>query len=406
VIADRLFRAIAALFVGCSILLPYVGGYPAAYVVMILILVLSVWHYATPWRVPLDPGALLLLLAFGILAIVFAIDGRPGSTDYIFALNFILFALYAPLTGALGRVAKPGNTRVVAWLALACVLVAYVVAIVQIAIVRLPRAEGIASDAIHSAMVALLLGFIALMGWSTTTTGPGWRRHLLLLGPVLGIGTVLLSGSRGPLLVTPFLVLAALFLARLNLRAILATGLLIAVQLAAFFVLLPEHMQRFLAMGGVATELAAGAQVESDVSMAIRLKIYDASYRAFLESPWLGHGWAMKAPVAAKYAPGILPDINWAHLHSDIANFGVSAGVVGFVVLLMVLIAPLISVRSSPRDGQYPMRLYGTVILVLGYAVCGITNLLFGFEFTTTFYIAVAAILVAWCRDAPAGGRP
>lgn len=401
-IADRMFRAIAALFVAAALLLPYVGGYPAAYAVMVLILILSVWHYATPWRVPLDPGAVLLVAAFGILAIALALTARPGTGDVLFALNFLLFALYAPLTGALGRIARPGNALIVSWLSLASALVAFAVAIYQVGILGYFRATGIGSNPIPSGTLALFLGFLALGGWALAS-GP--RRWLFLLGPVAGIGTVFLAGTRGPYLALPFLLLVAAFFARLSRRALLLLAVLIVAELGILCLTMPEMMLRFVAAGQVAGQLATGDDIDADGSSAVRMKMYSSGIQAFLDSPLIGHGWEHSVDVAERYAPDA-----WVsqkrHFHSDPVGLAASAGIAGLLAYVLALVAPFASVRASPRDSQYEARRYGVLVLSVGYLAAGAVNLLFGFEFTTTFYIAVAAILVAWCRDAPVGSRP
>lgn len=400
--SDRIFGAICALFIGCALLLPYVGGYPAAYVTMALILILSVWHYATPWRVPLDPGALLLLLAFGILAIVFAIGARPGTNDALFALNFVLFALYAPLTGALGRVARPGNALTVSWLALASALVALAIAAFQVGVLKDWRAAGFGSNPIPSATAALFLGFLALGGWALTAHRSRW---LFLLGPVAGVGTVFLAGSRGPFIALPFLLIVVALFARLSRRAALMLAVLIAAEIALLSLLMPDMMLRFIAVGQAASELAAGQPVDADESSAIRSEMYSSGLRAFLDSPLIGHGWEHSITVAEQYAPGAW-DGQKRHFHSDPIGFAASGGVLGLLAYVFALIAPLASVLASPRDGQFAARRYGVLILSVGFFTAGVVNLLFGFEFMTTFYIAIGAILVAWCRDETVGGRP
>ncbi|HQZ11901.1 MAG TPA: O-antigen ligase family protein [Devosia sp.] len=396
--AETLYRGLAAIFLMVALTLPYVGGSATAYVTIVLILLLSGWNFVVTRRVHLDTGSIMLLGAFVALLLVFAIHNRPGTTDVLYGFNFVLFALYGPFATALNRLAKPGNSTTVGTLALCGAGLAFVVALVQVFVFHYLRAEGWYSNPIPSATVAVLLGFLALVGYRSSV---GWRQTLLLLGPVIGIGTVYLAGSRGPLLAVPFLILIALFMAQLSRRAILLIGLLLVVEIGSFAVLLPDNLQRFVAIGEAANEYAAGEDVGADLSFSIRLKIYESSFRAFLDSPLIGHGWAMKVPAAAKYVDGIYPDSHQTHLHSDIFNFAVSAGIVGLLAYLAVLLAPLASLRATPRDSQYEARRYGVAVLVAGYAACGTINLLFGFEYMSTFYIATAATLIGYCRDAP-----
>ena len=62
---------------------------------------------------------------------------------------------------------------------------------------------------------------------------------------------------------------------------------------------------------------------------------------------WLG--WYMKVPAVEKYLPWDVHfgDPTHAHLHSDILNFAVSAGVVGLVAYALVLLAPIVGAARS-----------------------------------------------------------
>jgi O-antigen ligase len=80
--------------------------------------------------------------------------------------------------------------------------------------------------------------------------------------------------------------------------------------------------------------------------------------------------------------------------------------VVGLLAYLLVLIAPIAGALQSPRDSQFRSRLYGTLIVVVGFVCCGAINLMFGFELMTTLYVCFAAILLGYCRDRGAVGVP
>jgi O-antigen ligase len=107
--------------------------------------------------------------------------------------------------------------------------------------------------------------------------------------------------------------------------------------------------------------------------------------------------------VVEKYLPFDVgfSDPRVSHLHSDILNLGVSAGVVGLIAYGLVLLAPVVAAATSPRDGQFRGRLFLALSLSAGYLCCGAVNLLFGFEFMTTMYVCFAAIFIGYCRDTP-----
>jgi len=94
-----------------------------------------------------------------------------------------------------------------------------------------------------------------------------------------------------------------------------------------------------------------------------------------------------------------------SQLHNDVLNFAVSGGVVGIACYFVILTAPTIAAWRSVRDSFYATRLYGTSALMGVYAAAGLTDLMFGHEFHTAFYITLNAIILGMCRD-PAPPRP
>jgi O-antigen ligase len=398
-----ILNGLVALLLAGTFLFPYVGGAVTAYVLIVFSLLLIFWNFVHPPRFAFDPGAWMFVAAWVLIAIAFAITNRPGSSDYLLSVNFAMFALYPLLAGALQRFAGPNNSARVAVLALLGALVALGVGAFQVFVQHYWRAEGYASDAIPSATVALFLGMFALVGLFAIKTG--WR-YLFLLGPVAGIGTVLLAGSRGPLIALPLLGLIALIM--LPIRRAVTGGIAaaIVVAAAATWMLKPEALGRIAALPKMALSVLAGQPIPwaLDESGSVRSAIFEGSFAAFQRSPWIGYGWVQKVPVVTQYMPF---DVGFgtshtAHLHSDILNMGVSAGVVGLFAYLLVLLAPIVSAANSPRDGQFRGRLFLALTLSVGYACCGAVNLLLGFEFMTTMYVCFAAVFIGYCRDVPA----
>ena len=76
-------------------------------------------------------------------------------------------------------------------------------------------------------------------------------------------------------------------------------------------------------------------------------------------------------------------------------------------VVVMVLLEVIVkytwfgkSMRALSANEE-AARLMGIILLAVGYLCCGLSYLMFGFEFHTTLYVAAAAFLVSYCRDAP-----
>jgi O-antigen ligase len=345
-----------------------------------------------------EPTAMLFAAAVGILVACYTITMRdPG--DVALAFNFIMLLLYAPMRAELARWAKPGNARVVANLAALGVVVALAVALFQLYVIGVPRADNILFGAILLANTAILLGFLSLIG--VMTEGP--YRWAYLAMPVVGLAVAGLTGSRGPLLaVIPLMLVAAIFMARYFRIKAWIVGLA-AIGLVAIGGLLVWGMQsRALTAFSAIGEVLAGRDFSAivDETTRYRLDMYWAGYQAFLQQPVFGHGWARLMSSAYPFLPADkTPYASLPQLHNDVVNFAVAAGVVGIVAYLVMLAAPLVGILRTPRDSQFPVRLYGGVVLIAAYVFDGLTDLMLGFEFHTAIYACLAAILIGYCRD-------
>lgn len=403
VVGRTILNGLIGLLLAAAFLFPYIGGAVTAYVLIGLSVLLILWNFVRPPRLAADAGSWMFLIGWVMIALAFAITNLPGRTDFLLATNFAMFALYPLLAGALQRLAAPANSIPVAVLALVGVFVAFTVSAYQVLGLGHERAEGIASNAIISATAALFIGFFALIGMFAIKSR--WR-YVFLLGPLAGIGTVLFAGSRGPFLALPALGLIALVMVPVKRVYSLGFTALVVIVGAGAFVLRPSAFHRFAVLPGILGDVLSGQPVSQSLDMSgnVRYTILEASIKAFERSPWLGYGWYMKVPVVAKLTTSNVGfgDPRVAHLHSDILNLGVSAGIVGLIAYVLVLLAPIVSAATSPRDTQFRGRLFLAISLSAGFLCCGAVNLLFGFEFMTTLYVVFAAIFIGYCRDAPA----
>src|SRR5690606_19032294 len=197
---------------------------------------------------------------------------------------------FIPLQAIFRRHARPGNALLVANLALAGTTLADIVALGPVGLLDYRRAEGYGSNPIPSSTTALLLGFLALMGFLSASSP---RRYLYLFGPVLGILVVLLAGSRGPLLGAAALLTLALLMIPRN--RWLGAAALVAIGVAGIggMLLFPESFGRVGRLVPMIEEMLAGEPIRES-SGNIRLRIFQGSLQAFLDSPWIGHGWGAK----------------------------------------------------------------------------------------------------------------
>jgi O-antigen ligase len=217
------------------------------------------------------------------------------------------------------------------------------------------------------------------------------------------IATVFVSQSRGPLIaVPPLVLLTAVFLWWVRFRNwvfVAVSGVLAASLVAVAFAFgserltqLPHLLMTFL-----------GVEGERDISTEVRLAMYEAGWQAFLQSPWIGHGWANLMEATLPHVNPKFLDIVATHkqLHNDIIDFAVAGGAAGIAVYLIIIGTPLIAALRSVRDRYWHARLYAASGITIVYACGGLTDLMFGHEFHTALYVFLVAVIFGFFREAP-----
>jgi O-antigen ligase len=357
-----------------------------------------------------QPAMVAFLLVLAALTASYTITAdEPG--DVLFAANFISLLL-APLVYLAARELRgPQLIGRIATLALVGSGVAATYALFQVLVMHAERAFALFAGGNLMPRVALICGFVALVGWFVTT---GRRRFIYLAGPVLGILAAFLSGSRGSLLAVPFaLVIAGVFVLtdprtrdpwRILLLAVAAgvAGTAAAIALAGIAAVdLNAFAERVRQIATTMIELVRGGST-SDIASMQRLDMLNAAYGAFLDAPWLGHGWGNFQAAALPYNTLTINYLMTSHFmfHNDIANFAVAAGVVGLLCWLVLLVSPAVGLAAVPRDAYGRVRLYSIVLLIVVYAVFGLTDMTLGYDYTTVLYAFLCAIALGGMREA------
>lgn len=347
-------------------------------------------------RNPVDFVFTATVVAMTVAFIVTADDPR----DLSYALNFSPFLLAVPFRWQLEREARTDGAVLVGWLSLAGTIGAAGLAVVQILVFHQDRVGQPHMNTFHYADTTMLLGFLTLVG----CFAPGrHRRWPFLLGPVIGVGAVLASGTRGALLAAPLLVLVAFAFALVTAKRkapILLAGLAAVVVLAGLFAAaLMLGFDRAFDAFSVGGSVVTGGEV--DRSTMQRLQMFIGGWRAFLASPFFGYGWGDMVPPIYPYVdPTYEPDMHiFRHLHNGLISFAAAAGIAGVISFLALSIVPIVAVLATPRDSQFASRMYLALTLCAGYAVFQLTFLLIGFDFHTVQYAYMTMVIVAFVRD-------
>ncbi|HVX82186.1 MAG TPA: O-antigen ligase family protein [Devosiaceae bacterium] len=390
-----------------TLVLPCLLGFLATYALLILGLVAIGWLLLPGQRarLRLDTTGALLLVGFAGLALIIAIDalatGHPR--DVIYALDFGMLLLYGPLVSLYGRAAGPANAVLVADLALAGTVLAALMAGGQELLFHPQRVGYGVYDPIRLGDTTLLLSFFALMG---IRAREGARRWVYLVAPVLAAGVGVLAGARSAMLVLPALVVVAvaLLIRRRLVAALVGGGALALVGLGGALAI-AVHDSRVTSIIVLARQLFGDHQI-ADEATRQRFALYEAGAEVFGQAPALGVGWHRRmAEVTAHLAPGDKRLGTLPHLHNEVLNFAVGTGLAGVAIYALLLAAPVVGLLLSPRDRLYPARRYGVGVLVVGYVALGLADVMLGFETHTALYVAWAAVLLGYCREASPATR-
>lgn len=384
------------------VLSPTLGSASSVFALALMLMLLPVAGRPTALADVLQaPAQVMFLGVIVVLTAAYAITARE-ATDVLFFANFLAL----PLSVLVYLIALERKGRATALIILRlCTMGALVglgFALYDVFVRGWPRAVGLIGNSNLMPRIALPLGFVALAGVFVDT---GWRRWLYTLAPVAAIATTVLCGSRGAFLAIPAMMLiSAIFLwqDRTTRLFVIVSGLLSAAGITAGAIYLgPSVFARFGSIVEVVMDVLGSGNAGADSPTAQRLVMYQTGLQAFQQSPWLGWGWANLGNIAAELNPAVFSqEAGTAFMyHNDAVNFGVAAGVVGLACLVTILLAPVVGALMSPRDGWFRIRLYGCLILSIGFTIFGLTDSTLGYDAPTTLYAFLTAMLLGAMRE-------
>ncbi|PPT57243.1 O-antigen ligase family protein [Xanthomonas arboricola] len=277
--------------------------------------------------------------------------------------------------------------------ALAGVFAAMLIAMLQV-MNGADRAEGW-TNAIVFADIALMLLVVAVF------CRPPGKVRWLVGAAIATVVVIVLSGSRGvwlSLLVTLGVLIwgAPWQSARMRLltfvgSAVLAVGVVLSV---------PALTQQ-MRLGELQSDLQRYEVGDSDSSAGARIERLHVAWDTLRAHPLTGIGVgrfddAMRElPVCA--GDTWLLRCHLGHAHNDLAEWGATQGVPGLLLLFAVYGVPLwIFVRLHRRSNQRQFRgpAAAGVMIVVSYALCGLTQSMFAHQVSASFYTAMVGVLV------------
>jgi len=356
------------------------------------------------WRLACGPvrRPLLVLTATTALVVAVAISSMAYADQGWRSLDNISRLLLIPWCAALAYALAPSRSAL--WYgALAGICIGFSVACAQM-LLGVDRA-GAGNNPIVFANAMLTLLVLAV--YCRPSPG-GLRITLLLVGVLmLGIATIVMSGSRGVLPGLALLVLIAIIGGgrRIWLRSGIAATVLIGAVMTFWFV--PALAERSR-LAVVQSDLHDYARGHVDTSIGTRLEYLALAGEALVEHPWTGVGidrfdTRIRTIPACRHEP--LAVCHMGHAHNDIAQWGATMGIPGVLAILAIYLVPLAMFVRLTR--AVPAKAVGAawagVLLVLAYMMSGLTQAMFAHALSATNYVVFTGVLLglAW-REAEA----
>ena len=226
---------------------------------------------------------------------------------------------------------------------------------------------------------------------------------LKLVSGIAGVGAFLATQTRGGLLAIPcFLFIAMLVQGRrMNRLKLLAAALLLGT--AGLIVASDASMRQRIHLGVSEFDECQVAHL-SDTSVCIRLQLWSAAGHMIRSEPVFGVGGGdrfreelAKLADAKQVTPTVARD--FGETHNDLLYFLATYGVLGGLGLVLLYIAPgwLFARRLRLDMTDRPTRLFAGAGLVIcvGFAVFGITEMMFRDMRTASFYATWIACFLA-----------
>ncbi|QCI63200.1 O-antigen ligase family protein [Phreatobacter stygius] len=264
------------------------------------------------------------------------------------------------------------------------------------------RATAGMGNAIPFGDVAILAAGLSLIGF---TRLPRPHKLFALVAMGAGFGACLLSQTRGALLALPLIVLAlGIYLwPTIRRRTAMAVLVLSVVGVTVGGLGIIANVPSRLA--ALKSSLETGQALNShDESTAHRAILWTYGAEAFLARPVFGYGSQNAVGEVRRRAARDGFDVPpYRHLHNEFITTAVGRGLVGLAALLLLLAAPIIVAIGSVRDDRYRDRVAFAIMLSGGYAIFGMTNLIFSHDQMNTVFVSAFLVLLVGVHQAATG---
>lgn len=281
------------------------------------------------------------------------------------------------------------------------------------------RLTMLSGNALPFGTLFITLSFLTLVGFTEKSI---LKRIITLSAFIIGILTVAMwNQSRGPLLSAAPLLLISLWYVMSNLRLskkqfLFMIALLLIGILFGFYIFNSSMINGRLAMdygnqpqyGTVGHFLLSSPQFHPenlntlyekywyafhtflemkpyDISIYLRLMMYQGSMNAIVDSPIIGHGLDGKFSAVKVYLPAEWSNVNYGHLHNVFLNHLLAGGIIGLINLMVFVLSPLIALFYC-RGQKCKSTTFFTLIIIVAMIFNGMSNVLIMHDLIAVFF--------------------
>jgi O-antigen ligase len=217
---------------------------------------------------------------------------------------------------------------------------------------------------------------------------PRLHKWAMALATVVFVLAVLLTGSRGPYLALPWVVLGSLYLLWRNLRVLLSTNaatLRLTVLAVAVVVALPMVLPKVFEVPAARvmlglTEMHAMVTGKHrnlkaiDTSVGTRVYMWQRSKEKIAESPWIGYGRDQRMAFIQDWGGEVNAEMvtDQTHMHSEYINGMIDHGVFGLLSTLSYMVGTAVLAWRLRR--HFPMAAFSVGGVAFTHFVMSFTD--------------------------------
>ena len=206
---------------------------------------------------------------------------------------------------------------------------------------------------------------------------------------------VVLTGSRGSILALLALVIITLFIQYKSFRKQPLLVIFMVLSVVVLVTLLDPSIQKRFDLVYQQIELWLSGE-KLTTSVGYRLEYIRSGFLAFMQSPWFGLGMFDPQLLLNEYARIKMP---FSHLHNELMNHLLSAGLIGFAGYVAILYAPFHIFKKNLQIKEN--RLAGLIglNLVIGFFLFSLTHVTFQQEVINSVWMFYSVYLIKTLKE-------